>query len=166
MRTVLAIALAAGTVLFLAFSHDATAQEPGGTRHKVVDTLLDPDRDHDIKDWEYVKLMPGFRSAPNNQCKTRVRIVDGEGVAERPVNAVPAYPNPTTDFLNIPLPTDLSYGIRLRITDLKGRVCADCRIPVEDGIVRVDVRKLPPGPYLYRVGVKGKPDVTGSFVKE
>lgn len=166
MRTVLTIAMAVGMALLLASFHDAAAQNPGDTRHKVVDTILDPNSDHDIKDWEYVKLMPGFRSAPNNQCKTRVRIVDGEDVAERPVNAAPAYPNPTTDFLNIPLPTDLSYGIRLRITDLQGHVCADCRVPVQDGIVRVDVRRLPPGPYLYRVGVKGKPDVTGSFVKE
>ena len=96
-----------------------------------------------------------------------VEINSCEETFEEPqTTAITAYPNPTTDFLNIPLPTDLSYGIRLRITDLQGRVCADCRIPVEDGIVRVDVRKLPPGPYLYRVGVKGKPDVTGSFVKE
>lgn len=166
MKKVLAVALTVGTALLLAPSYDAAAQEPVSTRHKVVDTLLDPNSDHDIKDLEYIRLMPGFRSAPNNQFKTRIRIVDGEGVAERPFEAALAYPNPTTDFLNIPLPDNLSNGARLRITDLQGRVCADDRVPVENGIARADVRKLPPGSYLYRASVKGRPNVTGSFVKE
>ena len=77
-----------------------------------------------------------------------------------------AYPNPTTNTINIPIDETLSNEARIQIFDAKGMKCLDSEIGNIGNLITLDVHNLDDGLYVYKI-VSGKCELTsGKFVKE
>ena len=77
-----------------------------------------------------------------------------------------AYPNPTTNTINIPIDETLSNEARIQIFDAKGMKCLDSEIGNIGNLITLDVHNLDAGLYVYKI-VSGKRELTsGKFVKE
>ena len=78
----------------------------------------------------------------------------------------PAFPNPTSDKLNIPV-DHIEPGVtRLRIVSSDGTPCVDAALGAEGNVIAVDVGNLAPGIYVYQVVTNAKVNANGKFIKE
>ncbi|MBR4560617.1 MAG: T9SS type A sorting domain-containing protein [Bacteroidales bacterium] len=77
-----------------------------------------------------------------------------------------AYPNPTTNTINIPIDETLSNEARIQIFDAKGTKCLDSEVGSTGNLITLDVHNLDAGLYVYKI-VSGKRELaSGKFVKE
>ena len=78
-----------------------------------------------------------------------------------------AYPNPCDEVLCIPLPDGRgAVNTRCRVSDLQGRTLMDCIVPPGGNILKLDVSKLKPGIYLYRIYSDQKTLFSEKFLKK
>ena len=77
-----------------------------------------------------------------------------------------AYPNPASSRISIPVPGLLSGNARLRITDMRGGVCADMPVRTAGSLLAVDIANFAPGSYTYQVTAGDRTLASGRFVKE
>lgn len=81
-----------------------------------------------------------------------VRVLDVPALLPSTVRLFDVYPNPTTGKLSVILLPQSPSHVRLRLTDLLGRVVRE-QTHWRSGVLRatIDMASLPPGPYLLRV---------------
>ena len=78
-----------------------------------------------------------------------------------------AYPNPCDEVLCIPLPDGRgAVNTRCRVSDLQGRTLMDCIVPPGGNILKLDVSKLKPGIYHYRIYSDQKNLFSEKFLKK
>jgi Secretion system C-terminal sorting domain len=61
-----------------------------------------------------------------------------------------AFPNPTTDYINIVIPTSNGM-LEAQVFDLAGALVMSTKVPLTDRAVRLDVAHLPPGMYMVKI---------------
>ena len=78
-----------------------------------------------------------------------------------------AYPNPCDETLHIPI-TDVyrTKSIRCQVYDLQGRTLMDCIVRPEGNLLNLDVSKLKPGLYHYRIYSDQKTLFSEKFLKK
>ena len=87
--------------------------------------------------------------------------------AEQATSSHNAYPNPCNETLHIPISD--AYRIisaRCRVYDLQGRTLMDCIIHPECNLLNLDVSKLKPGLYQYRIYSDHKTLFSEKFLKK
>lgn len=76
------------------------------------------------------------------------------------------YPNPTSDFLNIPITWDQPGEMRCRITDARGRVVTDRPVFINGRLLQLDVSKLKSGLYQCQIYSTQRTFLTERFIKK
>lgn len=78
-----------------------------------------------------------------------------------------AFPNPCDEFLHIPL-TEMNPNeeTRCRVKDLLGRIFMDYPINPDGNLLNLDVSKLAPGIYHYRIYSNQKTLLSATFIKK
>ena len=77
------------------------------------------------------------------------------------------YPNPCNEILHIPITTEYQTGnTRCRVYDLQGRTLMDCFIRPDGNRLNLDVSKLKPGIYHYRIYSEQKTLFSEKFLKK
>lgn len=78
---------------------------------------------------------------------------------------VAAYPNPTSDYLNIPVEVAENQSVVLSVTDIEGRKIVERRLAVNgNSTIRLDVSSFNCGIYFYEI-LNVKNPIKGKFVK-
>lgn len=77
-----------------------------------------------------------------------------------------AYPNPCEGMLHIPLPSMDGTGIRCQVIDNLGRTIANRMVPPSGGTLDLDVSRLKPGIYSYRIYSDQGTLLTERFIKK
>jgi hypothetical protein len=92
------------------------------------------------------------------------------GVAIVPDNitSVKAYPNPTSNILNIAIVQDQPKAITIQVSDVTGKVVKDViTLPAQRSITtQVDMSSLSPGTYTFIVNAQTKDAYTMKVVKQ
>lgn len=81
-------------------------------------------------------------------------------------NVSACFPNPTSNTLYIPLYGLETSRVRCQITDVHGRIVTDQMMDACDGTLHLDVSRLKPGLYCYRIFSDQSPLTKEMFVKE
>ena len=77
-----------------------------------------------------------------------------------------AYPNPTSNIININIEGLPVENPKLRITDIQGRLWLDCKIDCSGTILTADISQLKSGIYFYVIYNSQNELLKGKFVKE
>ena len=77
-----------------------------------------------------------------------------------------AYPNPTSNIININIEGLPVENPKLRITDIQGRLWLDCKIDCSGTILTADVSQLKSGIYFYSIYNPQRELLKGKFVRE
>ena len=78
-----------------------------------------------------------------------------------------AYPNPCNETLHIPICDKYrTHNTRCRVSDLQGRIYMDCIVRKEGNLLNLDVSKLKPGIYHYRIDSDQKTLFSEMFIKK
>ena len=77
-----------------------------------------------------------------------------------------AYPNPTSDYLNVPLKDDDCQFVVVNIMDLGGCKFFERRFTEAAGMLKLDVSILENGVYFYEVVADGRRIQKGRFIKD
>ena len=77
-----------------------------------------------------------------------------------------AYPNPTSDYLNVPLKDDDCQFVVVSIMDLGGCKFFERRFTEAAGMLKLDVSILENGVYFYEVVADGRRIQKGRFIKD
>ena len=78
-----------------------------------------------------------------------------------------AFPNPCSQTLQIPIANEYrSNNTRCRVCDSQGRTLMDCLIRQDGNLLNLDVSKLKPGIYLYRIDSDQKTLFSEKFLKK
>jgi hypothetical protein len=77
----------------------------------------------------------------------------GVGIADVVRDEAPkAYPNPTTDFINIPLGTSVNGNVMVNVFDVSGRELMSTSLPSNGGsALRMDASGLGNGMHIFRL---------------
>lgn len=78
----------------------------------------------------------------------------------------PAYPNPASEVINIPIDEAFCQKRRLQIFDMKGEKCFDCAISGQGNLITMNIGNLDAGLYVYKVVSENKVIISGKFVKQ
>lgn len=77
----------------------------------------------------------------------------------------PAYPNPASDVLHIPLNLSVDDELRCQVLDPLGRIVSDQRIDTQKGTLHLHIAHLRPGAYHYRIYTPSQTLLTEPFIK-
>jgi len=77
-----------------------------------------------------------------------------------------AYPNPTASSINIPINETLSNDARIQIFDAKGMKCLDSEVGDSGNLIKLDIRNLDAGLYVYKLTSNSQMLSSGKFIKE
>ena len=89
------------------------------------------------------------------------------GEEETSLVQVTCYPNPAKDILNIGLQGQpLAKQVGVQIIDATGRVCMEHHIAGLGERLVLDISRLEPGLYLYRINGMEKEPLKGKFIKQ
>lgn len=80
-------------------------------------------------------------------------------------NGAKAYPNPTSDIINIPTNGIQSADSEIAIFDLNGKKYVSRRIDKMSDVVSIDIQNLEKGMYVYQVISRDKMIARGTFIK-
>lgn len=89
-------------------------------------------------------LLPGLRNTAQK---------DGKNQIIRHTNqlSIRAFPNPTTDFVQVQWSMTDNAPIQLQLLDAQGRTLQNNRLSAQDGYTTVDMATLPTGTYYLRI---------------
>lgn len=72
------------------------------------------------------------------------------GIMETPVKEIVAYPNPATEFINVPL-SEVYGDVIVTITDMNGKIVSTQNVSMDSNLLTVDVTTIATGMYAFNV---------------
>ena len=87
-------------------------------------------------------------------------------IQENKLSPSSIYPNPATNIINIPIDETLSDYARIQIFDAKGMKCLDSEVGDSGNLIKLDIRNLDAGLYVYKLTSNSQMLSSGKFIKE
>ena len=153
------------TLLLVFLAALAWAQQVHHGEFFELDEPVQPIGHDEYRATSHISLMPGFSSSP--EIGTSLLLTISHTGLQANTATILAYPNPAKDILNIGLQGQpLAKQVGVQIIDATGRVCMEHLLAGLGERLVLDVSRLEPGLYLYRINGMEKEPLKGRFIKQ
>ena len=153
------------TFLLVFLAAFAWAQQVHHGESFELDEPVQPIGHDEYRATSHISLMPGFSSSP--EIGTSLLLTISHTGLQANTATILAYPNPAKDILNIGLQGQpLAKQVGVQIIDATGRVCMEHHIAGLGERLVLDISRLEPGLYLYRINGMEKEPLKGKFIKQ